>query len=52
MPVAQLASFKLAPMANRGEPILKSDVGYHVRAGGHSLEPFDWNGSSISPTTT
>ncbi len=25
-----------------GEAILKSDVGYHIRAGGHSVEPYDW----------
>jgi hypothetical protein len=25
-----------------GEAILQSDVGYHIRPGGHSLELFDW----------
>jgi len=25
-----------------GKPILDGDVGYHIRAGGHSIEPFDW----------
>ena len=25
-----------------GEPIIKSDVGYHTRAGGHSIDPYDW----------
>ena len=25
-----------------GEAIIKSEVGYHNRAGGHSIEPFDW----------
>lgn len=25
-----------------GEPILESDVGYHIREGGHSIEPWDW----------
>lgn len=25
-----------------GEPIIKSDVGYHNRPGGHSIEMFDW----------
>ncbi len=25
-----------------GEPILDSPIGYHVRAGGHSVELFDW----------
>ncbi len=25
-----------------GEAILRSDVGYHNRLGGHSIEPFDW----------
>ena len=25
-----------------GEAIIKSDVGYHNREGGHSIEPFDW----------
>jgi hypothetical protein len=25
-----------------GEGIIKSDVGYHIRAGGHSVEPYDW----------
>lgn len=25
-----------------GEPIIESEVGYHVREGGHSIEPYDW----------
>ncbi|MGI9455191.1 MAG: hypothetical protein ACR2NU_01435 [Aeoliella sp.] len=25
-----------------GEAIIESDVGYHVREGGHSVEPYDW----------
>jgi hypothetical protein len=25
-----------------GEAIIRSDVGYHNRPGGHSIEPFDW----------
>ena len=25
-----------------GEAIIKSDVGYHIRNGGHSIETFDW----------
>lgn len=25
-----------------GQALIKSDVGYHIRAGGHSVEPFDW----------
>jgi len=25
-----------------GEAIIKSDVGYHIRKGGHSVEPYDW----------
>ena len=25
-----------------GQAIVGSDVGYHIRVGGHSLEPFDW----------
>jgi len=25
-----------------GEAIIKSDVGYHVREGGHSIQMFDW----------
>ncbi|MFT4547549.1 MAG: hypothetical protein ACI9MB_001496 [Verrucomicrobiales bacterium] len=25
-----------------GEAIIKSDVGYHIREGGHSIEKFDW----------
>jgi hypothetical protein len=25
-----------------GEAVLDSDVGYHVREGGHSVEPYDW----------
>ena len=25
-----------------GKPITKSDVGYHLREGGHSVEPYDW----------
>ena len=23
-------------------PILDGDVGYHIREGGHSIEPYDW----------
>ena len=26
-----------------GQPIADGDVGYHVREGGHSIEPYDWN---------
>lgn len=26
-----------------GEPIVDGDVGYHIREGGHSIEPFDWS---------
>jgi hypothetical protein len=25
-----------------GEPIIESDVGYHIREGGHSVERYDW----------
>ncbi|MCA9200442.1 MAG: acetylxylan esterase [Planctomycetales bacterium] len=25
-----------------GQPILDSHVGYHIREGGHSIEPYDW----------
>ena len=25
-----------------GEPIIESDVGYHIREGGHSVELYDW----------
>jgi hypothetical protein len=25
-----------------GQAIIKSDVGYHIREGGHSIEPYDW----------
>jgi hypothetical protein len=25
-----------------GKAIIKSDVGYHVREGGHSIQPYDW----------
>lgn len=25
-----------------GQPILDGDVGYHIREGGHSIDPFDW----------
>jgi len=25
-----------------GKAIIKSDVGYHIREGGHSIEPYDW----------
>ena len=24
------------------QPIIRQDVGYHLRAGGHSVEPYDW----------
>ncbi len=34
-----LASEKSPPV---GTPIIKSDVGYHIRQGGHSVEPYDW----------
>ena len=26
-----------------GEPIVESDVGYHIREGGHSIERYDWD---------
>lgn len=26
-----------------GKPILDGNVGYHIREGGHSIQPFDWN---------
>jgi hypothetical protein len=26
-----------------GKAIIESDVGYHIREGGHSIEPFDWD---------
>jgi len=35
-----LTSEDLPPV---NEPILKSDVGYHIRDGGHSVELYDWN---------
>ena len=25
-----------------GQPIIESDVGYHTRQGGHSIDPYDW----------
>jgi hypothetical protein len=25
-----------------GKPIIESEVGYHIREGGHSIEPYDW----------
>ena len=25
-----------------GSAIIKSEVGYHIREGGHSIEPYDW----------
>ena len=34
-----LTSDQLPPL---GEPILDSTVGYHIRDGAHSVEPFDW----------
>jgi hypothetical protein len=34
-----LESEELPPL---GEAILDSEVGYHIREGGHSLEPYDW----------
>lgn len=34
-----LESMDLPPV---GQPITASDVGYHIREGGHSLELFDW----------
>ena len=34
-----LASPDLPPI---GAPIIESQVGYHIRAGGHSVEPYDW----------
>jgi len=35
-----LTSEKSPPV---GTPIIKSDVGYHVRKGGHSVEMYDWH---------
>ena len=35
-----LTSEKSPPV---GEPIFDSDVGYHIRAGGHSVEMYDWH---------
>jgi len=26
-----------------GKAIIESDVGYHIREGGHSIEPYDWD---------
>jgi hypothetical protein len=34
-----LVSEKQPPL---GEAVIKSDVGYHVRKGGHSIEKYDW----------
>ncbi len=34
-----LESEKSPPL---GKAIIKSDVGYHIRKGGHSVEPYDW----------
>ncbi|MEM9657463.1 MAG: acetylxylan esterase [Planctomycetota bacterium] len=34
-----LTSAELPPS---GEAILDSDVGYHIRDGGHSVDPYDW----------
>jgi hypothetical protein len=34
-----LTSEKLPPV---GEAIIESDVGYHIRQGGHSIEMYDW----------
>lgn len=34
-----LKSEKLPPL---GEAVLDGDVGYHIREGGHSVEPYDW----------
>ncbi len=35
-----LTSEKSPPV---GKPIIKSDVGYHIREGGHSVEMYDWH---------
>jgi hypothetical protein len=26
-----------------GKPIIESDVGYHIRKGGHSVDMYDWH---------
>lgn len=35
-----IADEQLPPL---GHPILKTQIGYHVREGGHSVEDYDWN---------
>ena len=34
-----LSTTKL-PTAN--QPLLDGDIGYHIRTGGHSVDPYDW----------
>ena len=34
-----LSTTKLPPP---NQPLLDADIGYHIRTGGHSIEPYDW----------
>ena len=34
-----LSTTKLPPP---NQPLLNGDIGYHIRTGGHSIEPYDW----------
>ncbi len=34
-----LSTTKLPPP---NQPLLDGDIGYHIRTGGHSVEPYDW----------
>ncbi|MBT3913358.1 MAG: hypothetical protein HOF22_09225 [Verrucomicrobia bacterium] len=40
--MASPARVRPPPLPPPNQPLLDGDIGYHIRTGGHSVEPFDW----------